>query len=98
MLFRSEIHHGESIEEKISLSGRFGLWVGFHPFTQDQYVDVARQWTERVAGQNGFAFEWTRETAKEALDWSHVKGDRSGRIAWQFANQWVGRAMLKGGS
>lgn len=95
MLVNNEIHHGESVEEKISLSGRFGLWVGFHPFTQDQYVDVARQWTERLAGKNGFAFEWTKEVDKEAIDWSHVKGDRSGRIAWQFANQWVGRAMLK---
>lgn len=95
MLVNNEIHHGESVEEKISLSGRFGLWVGFHPFTQDQYVEVAKQWTERVAGENGFSFEWTKEIAKEALDWSHVKGDRSGRIAWQFANQWVGRAMLK---
>lgn len=95
MLVNNEIHHGESVEEKISLSGRFGLWVGFHPFTQDQYLDVVRQWTERVAEQNSFAFDWTKEVAKEALDWSHVKGDRSGRIAWQFANQWVGRAMLK---
>jgi len=95
MLVNNEIHHGESVEEKISLSGRFGLWVGFHPFTQEQYVDVARQWTERVAGQNCFEFEWSKDIAKEALDWSHVKGDRSGRIAWQFANQWVGRAMLK---
>jgi predicted AAA+ superfamily ATPase len=96
MLVNNEIHHGESVEEKISLSGRFGLWVGFHPFTQDQYVDVTRQWTEKVAKLNGFAFEWTKDIAKEAIDWSHAKGDRSGRIAWQFANQWVGRAMLKG--
>ncbi len=98
MLVNNEIHHGESIEEKISLSGRFGLWVGFHPFTQDQYIDVARQWTEKVAERSGFDFEWSKEIAKEALDWSHVKGDRSGRIAWQFANQWVGRGMLKGGN
>jgi len=95
MLMNNEIHHGESVEEKISLSGRFGLWVGFHPFTQDQYVEVVRQWTGRVAQQNGFAFAWTPEIAKEAVDWSHVKGDRSGRIAWQFANQWVGREMLR---
>lgn len=95
MLVNNEIHHGESVEEKISLSGRFGLWVGFHPFSQDQYIEVAKQWTERVAGENGFSFEWTEGIAREALDWSHVKGDRSGRIAWQFANQWVGRAMLK---
>jgi predicted AAA+ superfamily ATPase len=96
MMVNNEIHHGESVEEKISLSNRFALWVGFHPFTQDQYVDVARQWTERLASRNGFVFEWTKDVAKEAIDWSHVKGDKSGRTAWQFANQWVGRAMLKG--
>jgi len=95
MMVNNEIHHGETVEEKISLSNRFALWVGFHPFTQDQYVDVARQWTEKVAATYGFVFEWTRDIAKEAIDWSHVKGDKSGRTAWQFANQWVGRAMLK---
>jgi len=95
MMVNNEIHHGESVEEKISLSNRFALWVGFHPFTQDQYVEVARQWTERLASRNSFVFEWTKEIAKEAIDWSHVKGDKSGRTAWQFANQWVGRAMLK---
>jgi len=95
MLVNNEIHHGETVEEKISLSGRFGLWVGFHPFSQEQYLDVASQWTARVAQQHGFTLEWSKEISKEALDWSHVKGDRSGRIAWQFANQWVGRAMLK---
>jgi len=96
MMVNNEIHHGESVEEKISLSNRFALWVGFHPFTQDQYVEVARQWTEKLASRNSFVFEWTKEIAKEAIDWSHVKGDKSGRTAWQFANQWVGRAMLKG--
>jgi len=95
MMVNNEIHHGESVEEKISLSNRFALWVGFHPFTQDQYVEVARQWTERLASRNSFVFEWTKEITKEAIDWSHVKGDKSGRTAWQFANQWVGRAMLK---
>ena len=96
MLVNNEIHHGESVEEKISLSGRFGLWVGFHPFTQEQYVEVSRLWVERLCSQNGLKSEWNAEIAKEAVDWSHVKGDRSGRIAWQFAVQWVGRRMLKG--
>jgi len=95
MMVNNEIHHGESVEEKISLSNRFALWVGFHPFTQDQFVEVARLWTERLASKNSFGVEWTKELAKEAIDWSHVKGDKSGRTAWQFANQWVGRAMLK---
>lgn len=97
MLVNNEIHHGESVEEKISLSGRFGLWVGFHPFTQEQYVEVVRLWVERLCGQNGVRMEWNAGIAKEAVDWSHVKGDRSGRIAWQFANQWVGRRLLHGG-
>jgi len=97
MLVNNEIHHGESVEEKISLSGRFGLWVGFHPFTQDQYVEVVRLWVERLCGQNGVRMEWNAGIAKEAVDWSHVKGDRSGRIAWQFANQWVGQRLLHGG-
>lgn len=96
MMVNNEIHHGETVEEKISLSNRFALWVGFHPFTQDQYVEVARLWTERIASRNGFVFTWTSETAKEAIDWSHVKGDKSGRTALQFATQWVGRKMLKG--
>jgi predicted AAA+ superfamily ATPase len=96
MLVNNEIHHGEAVEEKISLSGRFGLWVGFHPFTQEQYVEVVRQWTEKLAASRGFSLEWTAELATEAVNWSHAKGDRSGRIAWQFANQWVGRMMLKG--
>jgi len=97
MLVNNEIHHGESVEEKISLSGRFGLWVGFHPFTQDQYLEVTRLWVERLCAQNGLQAEWNGELGREAVDWSHVKGDRSGRIAWQFANQWVGRRMLLGG-
>jgi uncharacterized protein len=95
MLINNEIHHGEAVEEKISLSGRFGLWVGFHPFTQEQYVEVVRQWTEKLAQSRGFTLAWTGEMATEAINWSHAKGDRSGRIAWQFANQCVGRLMLK---
>jgi len=95
MLMNNEIHHGEAVEEKISLSGRFGLWVGFHPFTQEQYVEVCRLWVKRLYESHGLSVDWSDDIDKEALDWSHVKGDRSGRVAWQFANQWVGRMMLK---
>jgi len=95
MLMNNEIHHGEAVEEKISLSGRFGLWVGFHPFTQEQYVEVCRLWIMRLSERHGVTVAWSGDIAKEAVDWSHVKGDRSGRIAWQFANQWLGRMMLK---
>jgi uncharacterized protein len=95
MLVNNEIHHGETVEEKISLSGRFGLWVGFHPFTQEQYVEVARQWVTKLWARSGKELAWDRELAREAIDWSHVKGERSGRTAYQFASHWVGKTLLK---
>ena len=94
MLVNNEIHHGESVEEKISLSGRFGLWVGFHPFTQDQYLEVVHQWMEKLARKNGAAIDWNKEAQDAAILWSQKKGDRSGRIAYQFASNWVGQKLL----
>lgn len=94
MMVEGEIHHGEAVEEKMSLSGRFGLWVAFHPFSQDLYVDVARQWVEKLARQAGAALDWTPSAAQEAVLWSQRKGDRSGRIAYQFACDWVGRQLM----
>ncbi len=95
MMVEGEVHHGEAVEEKISLSGRFGLWVAFHPFSQDRYVEVVRQWVSRLAGQAGVSTPWTAEAEAEAILWSQKKGDRSGRIAWQFACDWVGREALR---
>ena len=95
MMVNNEIHHGESVEEKISLSGRFGLWVGFHPFTQDQYAAVAQQWVSKLWSQSGKPLVWDPALAKEAIDWSHVKGERSGRTAYQFACHWVGKTLLQ---
>ena len=95
MMVEGEIHHGEAVEEKMSLSGRFGLWVAFHPFSQDLYVDVTRRWAERLAAAAGVALPWTKEAADDAILWSQRKGDRSGRIAWQFARAWVGREALR---
>jgi predicted AAA+ superfamily ATPase len=94
MMVEGEVHHGEAVEEKLSLSGRFGLWIAFHPFSQDLYVDVVRRWAERLAAQAGERVEWTRAAMQEAILWSQRKGDRSGRIAWQFACDWVGRTVL----
>jgi predicted AAA+ superfamily ATPase len=91
------VHHGEAVEEKISLSGRFGLWVAFHPFSQDRYVEVARQWVARLAERAGVATPWSADAEAEAILWSQRKGDRSGRIAWQFACDWVGRDALQRG-
>lgn len=97
MLVNNEIHHGEAVEEKISLSGRFGLWVGFHPFSQDQFLDVARQWVERLSRKVGADSGWDEEARRAAILWCRQKGDNSGRIALQFANHWVGSRQLGAG-
>jgi predicted AAA+ superfamily ATPase len=94
MSVEGEIHHGEAVEEKISLSGRFGLWVAFHPFSQDLYVDVVRRWVDKLARKVGATLEWSREAEAAAILWSQRKGDRSGRIAYQFACDWVGRTAI----
>jgi predicted AAA+ superfamily ATPase len=95
MLINNELHHGEAVEEKISLSGRFGLWIGFHPFSQDQYVEVVRQWIVKLSRQNNVTAEWNQDAEKAAIEWGYTKGDNSGRIAYQFATDWVGSALLK---
>ena len=93
-MVEGEIHHGEAAEEKISLSGRFGIWVSFHPFSQEQYLRVSRQWAEKLCRKSGADLEWTSEATEEAILWAQKKGDRSGRIAYQFASNWVGRNLL----
>lgn len=94
MLVNNELHHGESVEEKISLSGRFGLWVGFHPFSQEQYLLVARQWTEKLCAKQKTEITWSKDAEDQAIQWSYIKGDSSGRIAYQFACRWVGTQLL----
>lgn len=86
-----ELHQGEAVEEKISLSERFGVWLSFHPFTQDQYLAVVRHWLEKLgAGLDAW------ETARaEALRYALLRGSRSGRVAWQFAKDWSGRRGLE---
>lgn len=101
MLINNELHHGEAVEEKISLSGRFGLWVGFHPFSQDQYICVTRQWVEKLFAKQCSPLTWNDEARDAAIQWGYDKGDNSGRIAYQFACRWVGMQMLeqhKGGT
>lgn len=82
-----EVHPGEVVEEKISLSERFGLWVSFYPFTQDEYLHIAAQWL-RVLGVPQSEIETARP---EALLWALERGSRSGRVAWQFAQDYAGR-------
>ena len=95
MLINNEMHHGEAIEEKISLSGRFGLWIGFHPFSQAQYINVTRQWVNKLFGKQRSALVWNDEARAAAIQWGYDKGDNSGRIAYQFACRWVGIRMLE---
>ena len=84
-----EIHPGETTEEKISLSERFGVWLSFYPFDQDQYLDIADHWVATLGGKV------TDESRKAALLWALERGFRSGRVAWQFARDYVGRQPSK---
>lgn len=81
-----EVHPSEAIEEKISLSERFGLWVSFYPFNQDEYLDIVRYWLAYFGIP-----EMTALARTEALQWSIERGSRSGRVAWQFARDLAGR-------
>lgn len=82
-----EVHPGEVIEEKISLSERFGLWVSFYPFTQDEYLTIAAQWLSWF-GVNAGDISAARP---HALVWALERGSRSGRVAHQFARDYSGR-------
>lgn len=82
-----EIHPGEAIEEKVSLSERFGLWLSFYPFSQDEYLAIVEHWLGRFAAGS------IRDDATRlaALAWARQRGSRSGRVARQFAIDWSGR-------
>ena len=82
-----EIHPGETTEEKISLSERFGLWLSFYPFDQDHYLTICEHWLT-VFGLSASQIEAAR---MEALQWTLMRGSRSGRVAWQFARDYAGR-------
>jgi len=82
-----EIHPGEAIEEKVSLSERFGLWLSFYPYSQDQYLEIVEHWLQRL--QAGSCSD--EATRLEALRWAGQRGSRSGRVARQFAVDQAGR-------
>jgi len=86
-LENGEVHPGEVVEEKISLSERFGLWISFYPFTQDEYLAIVAQWL-RGFGVSEEAIEAARP---ESLVWALERGSRSGRVAFQFAKDYSGR-------
>ncbi len=82
-----DVHPGETVEEKISLSERFGLWVSFYPFRQDDYLDIVRHWLRHF----GVDAATLAEVEPDALRWALQRGSRSGRVAWQFARDYAGK-------
>lgn len=86
-----EIHPGETSEEKVSLSERFGLWVSFYPFDQDEYLKIVAVWLEHFRAPAADS----DTVQRAALQWALQRGSRSGRVAWQFARDWAGRQRLK---
>ena len=82
-----EVHPGEVVEEKISLSERFGLWVSFYPFSQQEYLTIVAQWLSSF----GVPAQAIEEARPEALVWALERGSRSGRVAYQFARDYAGR-------
>ncbi|SEF79942.1 ATP-binding protein [Nitrosomonas ureae] len=87
-----EVHPSETVEEKISLSERFGLWISFYPFDQDQYLEIVHGWLVYFG-----IGKLTPQTRAEALQWALQRGSRSGRVAWQFARDWAGRTQSASG-
>lgn len=83
-----DLHPGETVEEKISLSERFGLWISFYPFKQDDYLDIVAHWLRHF----GCNEDQINEAEGDALRWALQRGSRSGRVAWQFAKDHAGKS------
>lgn len=80
------IHPGEAVEEKVSLSDRFGLWLGFHPCSQDDYLTMVEGYCRDLGIEVG-----EEERRRDALEWASTRGSRSGRVAWQYVQDLAGR-------
>ncbi|TNF97672.1 MAG: ATP-binding protein [Gammaproteobacteria bacterium] len=89
-MIEDEIHHGEAVEEKISLSERFGLWISFYPFNQDKYLEIADHWLDQL----GCETTDNEDIRELALRWALERGSRSGRVAHQFARDLAGKESL----
>ncbi len=86
----SAIHTSESVEEKVSLSDRFGLWLGFHPINQETYFEIVDSYAKKY----NLAIDNT-DLKSQALEWSMTRGSRSGRVAWQFIQDLAGKQAKK---
>jgi uncharacterized protein len=91
---KGELQQSEIQEEKSSLSDRFGLWVAFHVFSQDRYLEAVRLCMERWSKQFNRDIPWTPELEQAAIKWTHEKTKRCGRTAYQFSKNWVGKYLL----
>ena len=90
-----ELHEAEVVEEKISLSDRFGLWLSFYPFQQEDYLQVVRHWVAKHAAEHDVQVDLQADELRaEALRWALARGVRSGRTAQYFARHWIGRAGM----
>ncbi len=92
---KGELQQSEIQEEKSSLSDRFGLWVPFHVFSQDRYLEAVKLCIERWSKQLGQEIPWTDELERTAIKWSRDKTKRCGRTAYQFSKNWVGKYLLQ---
>ena len=90
-----EVHPGESVEEKISLSERFGVWISFYPFSQDDYLAAVDQWLRVHEAALSRDVATIEAVHREAIQFSLQRGSRSGRVAWQFARAHAGARALK---
>jgi predicted AAA+ superfamily ATPase len=90
-----EVHPGESVEEKISLSERFGLWISFYPFSQDDYLAAVAGWLAHFGVKPPMSVRGAEARTRDALQWALQRGSRSGRVAWQFAKNFAGEHGLK---
>ena len=89
-----EVHPGESVEEKISLSERFGLWISFYPFRQEDYLDAVASWLDVFGVPVSKSKRDDEARTRDALQFALQRGSRSGRVAWQFARGYAGAAAL----
>ena len=90
-----EVHPGESVEEKISLSERFGIWISFYPFGQDDYLAAVSAWLAHFDVPAAASARDSEARTREALQFAIQRGSRSGRVAWQFARSYAGARSLK---
>lgn len=91
-----EVHPSEAVEDRIALSDRFGLWLSFYSFSQDDFLAAVRHWLVRLAEPHGLQVAWSEQLAVEAARWATARGNRNGRCAYQFARHHLGMLLLAG--